>query len=186
MCLINIGRVLEVKEEKALCDFDGVLKEISIVLLPMIKIGDDISVNSGFASEIIKDKKGLYQTMISTDSLATQVLNAIQRECNNIDKKEIKIAIFSDTQNYLIKEAGVQELLPQKINLISAPNAKLVSSMNDYVKKHKIDGAISSIYLFKEIIKKDNFIFTDDQAIDILKAILEILINFNQKEEYEK
>lgn len=184
MCFINIGRVLEIKEDKALCNFDGVLKNVSIALLPMIKVGDDIVANSGFASEIIRDKKNLYKTIVSTDSMSIQIIDAIKRESDEI-KKEIKIAVFSDIQNNLIKETGIEELLPINVSLIHAPNEKSISLMNSYIEENKHDGAISSKHLFEKIIEQNNFVFTDVQAIDILKAILKILINFNQKKNNE-
>lgn len=185
MCLIKIGKVVKVEKQRALCDFDGVLKEVSIALLPMIKVGDDVVVNSGFASEIIKNKKALYRDMISTDSLSLQVLNAIERECKNIHQKEIKIAIFSAIQNKSIEKFGLEKLLFKKIKLINAPNGKSISFMNSYIEKNKLDGAISSIYIFENKKNQNNFIFTDNQPIDILKSILKLLININQKEKYE-
>ena len=185
MCFINIGRVLEIKKEKALCNFDGVLKYVSIALLPMIKVGDDIVANSGFASEIIRDKKNLYKTIVSTDSMSIQIIDAIKRESDEI-KKEIKIAVFSDIQNNLIRETGIKELLPINVKLIHAPNEKFVSHINLYIEKNSHDGAITYINWFKNIDEQKNLVFADVQAIDILKAILKILLNLNQKEKHEK
>lgn len=184
MCLIKVGKIIKVEEQKALCSFDGVLKEVSIALLPMAKLGDDVVVNSGFASEIIKDKKKLYKDIVATDSMSQQILCAIKRE--NKNNRKIKIAIFSIVQKRSIIKFGLQELLPQNISLLFAFEDKSISFMKNYLLEKDFDGAISSIYLFEEESKQSDFVLTTEEPLDILKAVLELLINLNKKSNNEK
>ena len=48
MCVAPIGKVLEINNGKGLCDFEGVKKEVTLMLLPQAKIGDYVVVHAEF------------------------------------------------------------------------------------------------------------------------------------------
>lgn len=50
MCLAIPGKIIELKGEKAVADFQGIRKEINISLVPA-KMGDYVMVHAGFAIE---------------------------------------------------------------------------------------------------------------------------------------
>ena len=52
MCLAIPGKVVEIKGESAIVDYDGVKKQISIQLIKP-KIGEYVLVHAGFAIEIM-------------------------------------------------------------------------------------------------------------------------------------
>ncbi len=161
MCLIRVGKVIDFNENKALCDFDGVLKEANCTLYPNVKIGDDVVVNSGFISDIIKNKKKLYKQIVFTDALSEQILSEIDKYSKLLKEQEIRIISISSINDYLIEKYSIKELLPKKINLISIS----FSSENYGVEKN--------------VNQKENIIFTKKSTVDILEAILKILKNFS-------
>lgn len=118
MCVAMVGKIIEISNTRAICSLNGVLKEISLALLPIAKVGDDVLIHSGFASEIIKDKKRLYKDIISSDSLSRQILDAIERENNKLKNREIKIVNFSYLQESSIVKYSLEEFLPDNIKLV--------------------------------------------------------------------
>jgi len=49
MCLAVPGKIKKIEKDKALVDFGGVLREISLGLIEEPKIGDYVLVHAGFA-----------------------------------------------------------------------------------------------------------------------------------------
>ena len=49
MCLAFPGKIVEIKNQQATADFDGVQKKINTGLVPGIKKGDWVIVHAGFA-----------------------------------------------------------------------------------------------------------------------------------------
>jgi hydrogenase expression/formation protein HypC len=49
MCLAFPGKIIEIIDQQATADFDGVQKNINIGLVPDIEIGDYVIVHAGFA-----------------------------------------------------------------------------------------------------------------------------------------
>lgn len=50
MCLAVIGRIEEIKEDTmAVVEIMGVRREISIILVPEIKVGEYVMIHAGFA-----------------------------------------------------------------------------------------------------------------------------------------
>jgi hydrogenase expression/formation protein HypC len=71
MCLAVPGKVIKIKEDNAVVDFDGVEKQISIMLVKP-KINDYVLVHAGFAIEIVdknKAKESLKITREMTGSI---------------------------------------------------------------------------------------------------------------------
>lgn len=57
MCLAIPGKIIEVKKDKALVDFDGLKKEINISLIDSPQKGDFVIVHTGFAIQKINQKE---------------------------------------------------------------------------------------------------------------------------------
>ncbi len=56
MCLAFPGKVISIKGQQAIVDFDGVKKEINISLVPDIKENEFVIVHAGFAVEKMSKK----------------------------------------------------------------------------------------------------------------------------------
>jgi len=64
MCLAFPGKVEEIKEDTAIVDFGGVKKEIYVMLMEDLKVGDWVMVHAGFAIGKTKPEKA--QEIIKT------------------------------------------------------------------------------------------------------------------------
>lgn len=53
MCLGVVGRIQEISGEMATADIMGVLRTISIVLVPQARIGDYVMIHAGFAINLM-------------------------------------------------------------------------------------------------------------------------------------
>ncbi len=51
MCLAFPGKIIEIKNQQATVDFDGVQKNVNVGLVPDVKKGDWVIVHAGFAIE---------------------------------------------------------------------------------------------------------------------------------------
>ncbi len=51
MCLAFPGKIIEINNQQATADFNGVQKNVNISLVPDIKIGEYVIVHAGFAIE---------------------------------------------------------------------------------------------------------------------------------------
>lgn len=56
MCLGVVGRIDEIDGEMATAEILGVRRQISIVLVPEIKIGDYVMIHAGFAINRMDEK----------------------------------------------------------------------------------------------------------------------------------
>ncbi len=57
MCLAVIGRITKRSGDRAVVNVLGVTREISIVLVPGVKIGDYVMIHAGFAINQIDEKE---------------------------------------------------------------------------------------------------------------------------------
>lgn len=56
MCLGIVGRIEEINGEMATAEIMGVRRQISIVLVPEIKVGDYVLIHAGFAINPIDEE----------------------------------------------------------------------------------------------------------------------------------
>jgi len=56
MCLGVVGRIEEINGDMAIAEIMGVRREISIVLVPEIKIGEYVMIHAGFAINPIDEE----------------------------------------------------------------------------------------------------------------------------------
>ncbi|MDD5463744.1 MAG: HypC/HybG/HupF family hydrogenase formation chaperone [Candidatus Moranbacteria bacterium] len=56
VCLAFPGKIIEIDNQQATADFDGVQKRINISLVPEIKVGEYVIVHAGFAIEQLTKK----------------------------------------------------------------------------------------------------------------------------------
>lgn len=59
MCLAVPAKIIEIKGERAVADFGGVQREITISLLENVNIGDYVIVHTGFAIETLDEKQAV-------------------------------------------------------------------------------------------------------------------------------
>lgn len=59
MCLGIPMKVLKIEGERAIAEIGGAEKEISIVLVDNLKVGDYVIVHAGFAIEKLDEKEAL-------------------------------------------------------------------------------------------------------------------------------
>jgi len=60
MCLAIPAQIIEIKsEDKAIVEMDGLKKEISIILIDELEVGDYVIVHVGFALNIIDEDEAL-------------------------------------------------------------------------------------------------------------------------------
>ncbi len=57
MCLAIIGRITKRKGESATVNVLGVMREISVVLVPQAKVGDYVMIHAGFAINMIDEQE---------------------------------------------------------------------------------------------------------------------------------
>jgi hydrogenase expression/formation protein HypC len=51
MCLAFPGKIIKIKDQQGIIDFDGIKKEVNISLIENAKKGDFVIVHAGFAIE---------------------------------------------------------------------------------------------------------------------------------------
>ena len=56
MCLAVPSRIVEIKDQVATVDVDGVTREASLMLLDDVSVGDYVIVHAGFAIERIDEE----------------------------------------------------------------------------------------------------------------------------------
>ncbi|MFW9988065.1 MAG: HypC/HybG/HupF family hydrogenase formation chaperone [Candidatus Odinarchaeota archaeon] len=59
MCLAIPGKILEINQNSALVDFDGIKQNIIIALIQNPKIGKYVVVHAGYAIEMMDEKDAL-------------------------------------------------------------------------------------------------------------------------------
>lgn len=121
VCVAAVGKITELRGKRAVVSFKGALKEVSIALVPKAGLGDSVVVHAGFAAEIVKDTRKLYQDVVATDAYARQLLDAIERENEKLRGKQFRIMNFCGTHENTIVQYGLRELLPPNIQLVSGP-----------------------------------------------------------------
>lgn len=53
MCLAFPGKIIEIIDQQATADFDGIEKSVNISLVPEVKKGDYVIVHAGFAIQTL-------------------------------------------------------------------------------------------------------------------------------------
>lgn len=56
MCLAVPAKVVEIKDQLAAVELNGVRRAASLMLLPEAKLGDYVLVHAGFAMQIVEEK----------------------------------------------------------------------------------------------------------------------------------
>ena len=56
MCLAVPAKVLEIKDAVGRVEISGVSREVSLMLLPEVRVGDYVLVHAGFAMQIVDEK----------------------------------------------------------------------------------------------------------------------------------
>lgn len=56
MCLAVPAKVVEIKDQLASVELNGVRRAASLMLLPEAKLGDYVLVHAGFAMQIVEEK----------------------------------------------------------------------------------------------------------------------------------
>lgn len=148
MCVAAFGKVTELMGKNAVVSFRGALKEVSVALLPKVGIGDTVVVHAGFATEIVKDPQKIYRDVVATDAYARQLLDAIAKENNRLNKQELKIMNFCGTHEHTIVQYSLRDLLPPNIQLISGPGCPVCVTPEE------------EIAMGIELVKKENIILT--------------------------
>ncbi len=59
MCLAIPGKILEINENSALVDFDGIKQKIIIALIQNPEVGKYVIVHAGYAIEMMEEKDAL-------------------------------------------------------------------------------------------------------------------------------
>ncbi|MBR6343321.1 MAG: HypC/HybG/HupF family hydrogenase formation chaperone [Selenomonadaceae bacterium] len=57
MCLAVPAKVLEIKDSLAKVELSGVMRDVSLMLLPEAKVGDYVLVHAGFAMQVVEEKE---------------------------------------------------------------------------------------------------------------------------------
>lgn len=57
MCLAVPAKVLEIRDSLAKVELSGVMRDVSLMLLPEAKIGDYVLVHAGFAMQVVEEKE---------------------------------------------------------------------------------------------------------------------------------
>ena len=57
MCLAIPAKIIEIKNDKAIVDYGGIIKKINIDFIENISKGDFILIHAGFAIQKINDKE---------------------------------------------------------------------------------------------------------------------------------
>jgi len=78
MCLGVVGRIEEIKDEMAVAEIMGVRREISIVLVPDIKVGEYVMIHAGFAINPIDEEAAK-----ETEELLTEFLERAREGIRN-------------------------------------------------------------------------------------------------------
>lgn len=148
MCVAAFGEVTEVEGKNAVVSFRGAFKEVSVALLPKVKIGDIVVVHAGFATEIVKDPKKVYRDVVATDAYARQLLDAIEKENRRLGERGLKIMNFCGTHENTIAQYSLRELLPANIQLISGPGCPVCVTPEE------------EIAMGLELAGRENIVFT--------------------------
>jgi hydrogenase expression/formation protein HypC len=70
MCLAIPSKIVEIKEGLGIIDAEGVIREISLLLLDEAKVGDYVIVHAGFALHKIDEEAAMESLKILREALA--------------------------------------------------------------------------------------------------------------------
>jgi hydrogenase expression/formation protein HypC len=70
MCLAIPSKIVEIKEGLGVIDAEGVIREISLLLLDEAKVGDYVIVHAGFAVHKIDEEAAMESLKILREALA--------------------------------------------------------------------------------------------------------------------
>jgi hydrogenase expression/formation protein HypC len=70
MCLAIPSRIVEIKEGLGVIDADGVIRNVSLLLLDEAKVGDYVIVHAGFALHKIDEEAAMESLKILREALA--------------------------------------------------------------------------------------------------------------------
>ncbi len=59
MCLAIPGKIIKVSGNTALVDFDGIIQNVIVALIPNPQIGTYVIVHAGYAIETVDEKRAL-------------------------------------------------------------------------------------------------------------------------------
>lgn len=59
MCLATPGKIISIKDENAVVDFDGIKKEVNVSLVPRAGKDDYVIVHAGFAIQKMEEKDAM-------------------------------------------------------------------------------------------------------------------------------
>jgi len=148
MCVAAFGQVTELRGKNAVVSFRGAMKEVSIALLPNVRIGENVVVHAGFATEIVKDPKKMFRDVVATDAYARQLLDGIEKQNKKLHERELKIMNFCGTHENTIAQYSLRDLLPSNIQLLSGPGCPVCVTPEE------------EIAMGLQLAKKENIIFT--------------------------
>jgi hydrogenase expression/formation protein HypC len=69
MCLAIPSRIVEIKEGIGIIDADGVIREVSLLLLDEAQVGDYVIVHAGFALHKIDEEAAMESLKILREAL---------------------------------------------------------------------------------------------------------------------
>jgi hydrogenase expression/formation protein HypC len=70
VCLAIPSKIVEIREGLGIIDADGVIREISLLLLDEAKVGDYVIVHAGFALHKIDEEAAMESLKILREALA--------------------------------------------------------------------------------------------------------------------
>ncbi len=76
MCLAVPSKIIEINDNVAKVDVDGVIRETSIMLMDDVKIGDYVIVHAGFAINKVDEKVALQTLQDMKSILAAEAQQA--------------------------------------------------------------------------------------------------------------
>lgn len=59
MCLSVPAKIIRIEKDKAIADFGNTEREVSVMLVPHVKVGDYVLVHAGFAIQVLDQKEAL-------------------------------------------------------------------------------------------------------------------------------
>ncbi|MHA1733518.1 MAG: HypC/HybG/HupF family hydrogenase formation chaperone [Promethearchaeota archaeon] len=57
MCLAIPGKVLEIDGPRAVCDFNGIRRKVTVALLPGVEVGQYVIVHAGCAISVMDEEE---------------------------------------------------------------------------------------------------------------------------------
>ena len=196
MCVAPVGKITRIQGNRGICDFEGVEKEISLMLLPTAKEGDYVAVHAGYAVQLVKDYKKLLQEMVVRNVIGEQLLARIEEANQSLGAKEIKIMNFCGTHEYSIVKYGLRELLAENIKLVSGPGCpvcvvptteivtalKLLDQediiLTTYGDMFRVPTPLGSLKEAKASGKDVRIVYGIDEAVKIAQATQKQVVHF--------